>query len=95
MLKDYNLDIFNVHKVLVERYLTYLPKGDVRNLAITFLEKGSTMPADKQGRWVGYLQRYVIQLGLTSVKSEREISRPLFHKVYAKYGLSTETIGVD
>lgn len=53
------------------------------------------MTPDKQGRWVGYIQNTIITMGLTTVEEERNISRPMFHKVYEKYGLNTVTINVS
>jgi len=44
-------------------------------------------PADKTGRWVGYVQCLLIEVeNVTSVKSERNFTRPYFHKLYDLIG---------
>ena len=45
-------------------------------------------PVDKVSRWIGYIQRGVIDKGFTTVQKERDFSRPLFHKVYKEIGLT-------
>jgi len=43
-------------------------------------------PPDKSSRWIGYIQRYLIEQELTSVQAERDFSRPLFHVAYKELG---------
>ncbi len=46
-------------------------------------------PDDKTGRWVGYVQCLLIEVeGVTTTKSERDFTRPLFHELYAASGIS-------
>ena len=93
-MRYYNEDIWRVHCHLVERYRELLPECRERELCKLFIDEGRGMPADKQGRWVGYIQAKVISLGLSTVEDERKISRPLFHEVYERYSLSTKTVGI-
>ena len=42
-----------------------------------------TWPNDKIGRWVGYAQCLLIEVAnVTTIKAERDFTRPLFHKLY-------------
>lgn len=46
-----------------------------------------TWPADKTGRWVGYVQCLLIEVeNVTTVEIERDFTRPLFHKLYSTTG---------
>ena len=46
-------------------------------------------PADKTGRWVGYVQCLLIEIGrVTTVDKEREFTRPLFHALYNSKGIA-------
>lgn len=93
-LAQYAKDIHSVHVQLVKRYRDLLGPGHLKDMCETYLSEGERMPVDKQGRWVGYIQRGVIKLKLTTVDKERFITRPMFHAIYKRYGLSTETVEV-
>ena len=44
-------------------------------------------PPDKTGRWVGYVQCLLIEVeGVTTVKKERDFTRPMFHELYTIEG---------
>ncbi len=88
-------DVYETHVKLVERYIDILPSGRAKDMCYTFLERGNKMPPDKQGRWVGYIQHELINMGLSTVDKERFITRPIFHTLYSKYGLSKDTIDVE
>lgn len=46
-------------------------------------------PADKTGRFVGYVQCLLIELcNKTTINSERDFTRPLFHKLYELQGIA-------
>lgn len=44
-------------------------------------------PIDKQSRWLGFIQYGLVAKRLTTVDTERDFSRPLFHKEYAHAGV--------
>jgi len=44
-------------------------------------------PLDKLSRWLGYVQCYIIMEGLSSVESERNYSRDMFHAAYKVDGV--------
>ena len=47
-----------------------------------------TWPSDKTGRWLGYVQCLLIEVEkVTTVKEEREYTRPLFHELYDIEGI--------
>lgn len=46
-----------------------------------------TWPPDKTGRWVGYVQCLLIEIeAVTTVKKERDFTRPMFHELYGIKG---------
>lgn len=45
------------------------------------------MYEDKQSRFIGFVQAMMIQRGLIDTNSERDLTRPLFHKAYREMGL--------
>lgn len=45
-------------------------------------------PSDKVGRWLGYVQCLLIEVeDTTTIKKERDFTRPLFHQYYKELGL--------
>ncbi|AMO44266.1 hypothetical protein vBRpoSV10_213 [Ruegeria phage vB_RpoS-V10] len=51
-------------------------------------------PADKVGRWIGFVQGVLAAQGLIDINVERDFSRPLFHREYARMGIDApDTIG--
>jgi len=51
------------------------------------LEKNiKKFPPDKTSRWIGYIQYYLIDKGVTTIDVERNVSRPYFHEAYRKMG---------
>lgn len=42
----------------------------------------NSLPEDKISRWIGFVQGVMTMKGYTTVNTERDFSRPLFHKVY-------------
>lgn len=70
-----------------KRYLEFeLDQGNLE-LCKEAIEKYDSLPIDKLSRWLGYIQGVLIERGLTTVQRERDFSRPLFHKAYAKEGI--------
>lgn len=46
-------------------------------------------PPDKTGRWVGYVQCLLIEVErVTTVKKERDFTRPMFHELYTIEGFN-------
>jgi len=51
------------------------------------VENHDRWPPDKTGRWVGYVQCILIEVEkVTTVKEEREYTRPFFHEIYSLAG---------
>lgn len=46
------------------------------------LERLEALPIDKLSRWLGYCQAYAVFHNLTTVKAERDATRPWFHEAY-------------
>lgn len=69
-----------------------VPKGmereHLRWMVNEALEHFMAWPIDKTSRWVGFIQAALVLHGLTTVKAERDFSRPLFHAAYKRMGLS-------
>lgn len=59
----------------------------INDLMAKVVENCLTWPPDKLGRWTGYAQCLLIEIEhKTDVKTERDFTRPLFHKLYALQG---------
>jgi len=80
----YTMTIKEVSMKLVNRYIKMIGQKDqhLRNMCLTLVNKMEEWPIDKSSRWLGFIQCGVINLKLTTVKNERDFSRPLFHKAY-------------
>lgn len=74
---------------LQKRY-TEMSKGSssearIVNMMEAMVSNYELWPLDKLNRWLGYAQCILIEVeGVTSVQSERDFTRPLFHAYYAK-----------
>ena len=88
--KNFVNPIDSVHLELISRYLviTEVTKVDehITNMLLHLQENIKKFPTDKTSRWIGYIQRYMIEVGAVTVQSERDFSRPLFHSAYKKLG---------
>lgn len=73
-------------KECFERYLLFRLDEGTLELCKTAIQKIETLPIDKLSRWLGYVQGVAIERGLSTVKNERDFSRPLFHKAYTFEG---------
>lgn len=68
------------------------PRLSLENLAWMVEEIFRNMedwPADKTGRWTGFVQGCLAMRRLIDVDRERDITRPLFHSVYRSDGQAT------
>ena len=77
-----------------EKHYLNIDLGDAKNesqkiylMLMTIKESAQDWPDDKSSRWLGYCQYFMINNGYTTVKNEREYSRPMFHDAYAKMGI--------
>lgn len=50
-------------------------------------ENADIWPADKVGRWLGFVQATLGLQGAADMDHERDVSRPLYHAFYEKQGL--------
>jgi hypothetical protein len=46
------------------------------------LDKLGTMPPDKSGRWIGFIQGVMAANGMLDVDAERDRTRPLYEAAY-------------
>jgi hypothetical protein len=72
-------------KLLAQRYVKMLGLGKdqhLRNMCLTMIDKYDTFPEGKLNRWLGYVQRAVIDMKLTTLNKETKFTRPLFDKLY-------------
>jgi hypothetical protein len=53
----------------------------------TALNNCLVWPIDKLSRWLGFIQACLAFHGLTTVKEEREATRPLFREAYKEMGI--------
>lgn len=75
-------------KLCFERYLNEFNLTlDLNILAGKALIEIESYPIDKLSRWLGFIQGYVIFTKQTTIRKERDFSRPLFHKAYEKENL--------
>jgi hypothetical protein len=78
----------DVNNILIRRYKTHLLAfcqggHDLHDLNMCrILEENPQWPVDKVSRWLGYIQRGMIDNKWTSVEEERNFSRRLFHQAY-------------
>ncbi|AXH72424.1 MAG: hypothetical protein [Caudoviricetes sp.] len=47
-----------------------------------------SLSEDKISRWLGFIQGVIVMKGYTTVNTERDFSRPMFHRVYKENGIS-------
>jgi hypothetical protein len=53
-------------------------------------------PADKTGRWLGFIQGILFMEGVLDIDTERDATRPIFHEAYEIMGLEKpETFSVN
>lgn len=74
--------------LLFKRYKNkFILTDDLQKLCEKGIIEIDTYPIDKLSRWLGFIQGYVCSTNQTTIKLERDISRPLFHKAYQREGL--------
>lgn len=75
----------DIIKLLAERYVKMIgfnKDQHLRNMCLTIIDKYDTYPEGKLNRWLGYIQKGVVDLKLTTVAKENKFSEPLFNKLY-------------
>jgi len=82
---------FSLYRNLMDRYAD-MSKGTesehrINSMMEEVVHNLPDWPKDKIGRWVGYVQCILIEVeGVTTIKAERDYTRPLFHELYATQG---------
>lgn len=90
----------NLYLNLRERYIQMAidtPSAErVIGMMDKVVENHDTWPADKTGRWVGYVQCILIEVEkVTTINEERNYTRPFFHEIYRLAGYDIpETVEV-
>jgi hypothetical protein len=62
--------------LLANRYLKMLGFNrdqHLRNMCLTIIDKIDSMPEGKANRWLGYIQKSVIDMKLSTIPKERKI----------------------
>jgi hypothetical protein len=73
---------------LFSRYRDMLePSSHEHWLCTIALEQQDDYPIDKLSRWLGFVQGVLHCRGITSSRTERDFSRPLFHEAYRNEGV--------
>jgi len=85
-MREYREAIYDIHVEIVERYISMLSNGEVKEECLRFIEMGKEMEVDEQGRVIGYIQRMMVEKGLTTMDKERFILQPMFARVYELFG---------
>lgn len=76
-----------VIEILATRYLTLLninTDQTLRNMCLTILNHIDDYPEGRLNRWLGFIQKGVIDHGLTTISRENHFSKPLFQKTYTE-----------
>ena len=81
----------SIYSTLEERYLAMAsgtPSEErIAAMLRAVVENCLAWPDDKTGRWVGYVQCLLIEVEkVTTIKEERDFTRPLFHGLYSSQG---------
>lgn len=74
----------DIIKQLIERYIKMIgfnKDQHLRNMCLSIIDKINTAPIGKLNRWLGYIQRGVIDLKLTTIPKENNFAKPLFEKL--------------
>lgn len=72
-------------KLLATRYskmIGFNKDQNLRNMCLTIIEKYAEYPEGKLNRWIGYIQKSVIDLKLTTLEKENKFAGPMFEKLY-------------
>ena len=75
----------DIIKLLAERYVKMIGLGKdqhLRNMCLTIIAKYQEYPEGKLNRWLGYIQKGVMDLKLTTMAKEKKFATPLFDKLY-------------
>jgi len=75
----------DIIKQLALRYIKMLGLNNdqhLRNMCLTIIENIYTAPLGKLNRWLGYIQKGVVDHKLTTIARENNFSKPLFEKIY-------------
>ena len=75
---------------LAERYLRLIGFNKdqmLRNMCLTIISNVDTWPIDKTSRWLGFIQKSLIDLDLTTSSRERKFTDELFDRAYRDSGI--------
>lgn len=75
----------DIIKLLAARYIKMLginKDQHLRNMCLTIIDKVDVVPVGKLNRWLGYIQKGVIDYNLTTITKENNFSKSLFEKAY-------------
>ena len=83
-----NLILFKRYRNIINVYNQGGEKNCIQELNMCeYMIKNIDLPIDKQSRWIGFIQRGIIDKNLTTVDKERNFSRNLFHNNYKEMNI--------
>ena len=83
-----NLILFKRYRNIINVYNQGGEKICIQELNMCeYMIKNIDLPIDKQSRWIGFIQRGIIDKNLTTVDEERNFSRNLFHNNYKEMNI--------
>lgn len=85
-IKDANLILIKRYKSIVSAFCQTSTRPKELGMCEALLENPD-WPIDKVSRWIGFIQRGLIDAKMTSVDFERDFSRGLFHAAYKAEGI--------
>jgi len=83
-----NIDVEDKRRLNIDNEEPVTEKEKTYVMLKTILDNLNTWSDDKTSRWIGYIQRYLVEQELTTVKAERDFTRPLFHDAYRLLGFT-------
>ena len=84
-----NLILFKRYENIINVYNQGGEKICIQELNMCkYMIENIYLPIDKQSRWIGFIQKGIIDKNLTTVDEERNFSRILFHNNYKEMNIS-------
>lgn len=106
-LTDYQIQVNSANRELAIRYYRlleiWLAENDFRHSYIDAVKliqlcdyivsvPLTDISPDKGSRWIGYIQAELIREQIITIDSERDFTRPMFHKIYKNFNHFQPTI---
>lgn len=79
-------------KTLAQRYLKMIGLSKdqhLRNMCLSVIDKSNIAPLGKLNRWIGFIQKGVVDHKLTTISRENSFMTPLFENTYEEKNIKT------